>query len=139
MTRIAVLNTDVGPYHLARLGALAQALDEVIAVEVAPKSRVYEFWSGQGEASVPVETLFPDQVYEDIPVAEQTARVRACLERLAPDALAVAGYSEPVMRAPFRGWLAANSSRIAIRPGISVSASDSSLRPKSARPMSATM
>ena len=99
MTRIAVLNTDVGPYHLARLGALAQALDEVIAVEVAPKSRVYEFWSGQGKASVPVETLFPDQVYEDIPAAEQTARVRACLDRLAPDAVAVAGYSEPVMRA----------------------------------------
>ena len=45
--------------------------------------------------------------------------------------------SEPVMRAPFKGWAAANSSRMAIRPGISVSAMRISLRPQSAREMSA--
>jgi hypothetical protein len=45
--------------------------------------------------------------------------------------------SEPVMRAPLRGWAAANSSRIAIRPGISVSAMRISLRPQSARERSA--
>ena len=46
--------------------------------------------------------------------------------------------SEPVMRAPLSGWLAANSSRMAMRPGISVSAMLSSLRPQSASEMSAT-
>ena len=45
--------------------------------------------------------------------------------------------SEPVMRAPLSGWLAANSSRMAIRPGISVSAMRISLRPQAAREMSA--
>ena len=40
--------------------------------------------------------------------------------------------SEPVMRAPRSGCSAANSSRIAIRPGISVSAMRISLRPQSA-------
>ena len=45
----------------------------------------------------------------------------------------------PVMRAPFSGWLLANSSRIAIRPGISVSAMRISLRPQAARRRSATM
>jgi len=30
--------------------------------------------------------------------------------------------NEPVMRAPFKGWAEANSSRMAIKPGISVSA-----------------
>jgi hypothetical protein len=45
--------------------------------------------------------------------------------------------SEPVMRAPFSGWLFANSSRIAIRPGISVSAMRISLRPQAARVASA--
>ncbi len=44
----------------------------------------------------------------------------------------------PVMRAPFSGCLAANSSRIAIRPGISVSAMRISLRPQSASDRSAT-
>src|SRR6266581_1630030 len=46
---------------------------------------------------------------------------------------------EPAMRAPFRGCLGPYSSRVAIRPGISVSASEISLRPNSARPMSFTM
>jgi hypothetical protein len=41
------------------------------------------------------------------------------------------------MRAPFKGWLFAYSSRIAIRPGISLSAMLSSLRPHSASLMSA--
>ena len=47
--------------------------------------------------------------------------------------------SEPAMRAPFSGFFGPNSSRVAIRPGISVSASEISLRPKSASLMSLTM
>jgi len=46
---------------------------------------------------------------------------------------------EPAILAPFRGCCAAKRSRIAIRPGISCSASVISLRPKSARPRSATL
>jgi hypothetical protein len=46
--------------------------------------------------------------------------------------------SEPAMRAPRSTRLAPNSSRVAIRPGISVSAMEISLRPHSARPMSLT-
>ena len=41
------------------------------------------------------------------------------------------------MRAPRRGCPAANSSRMAIKPGISVSAMAISLRPKSAKEISA--
>ena len=41
--------------------------------------------------------------------------------------------SEPAMRAPFSGCFGPYSSRVAIRPGISVSASEISLRPNSAR------
>src|SRR5260370_41476356 len=46
--------------------------------------------------------------------------------------------SEPQMRAPRSGWRGPNSSRVAIRPGISVSAMAISLRPHSARLMSLT-
>ena len=46
-------------------------------------------------------------------------------------------WSEPVMRAPLNGLVSANSSRIAIKPGISVSAMAISLRPKAARLISA--
>ena len=46
---------------------------------------------------------------------------------------------EPAMRAPLSGVSLANSSRIAISPGISISAMPISLRPKSASEMSLTM
>ena len=47
-------------------------------------------------------------------------------------------WSEPAMRAPLSGCASPYSSRTAIRPGISVSAIEISLRPHSARPMSLT-
>ena len=47
--------------------------------------------------------------------------------------------NDPVMRAPARGWLAAYSERMAIRPGISCSARTISLRPNSAAVRSATL
>ena len=45
---------------------------------------------------------------------------------------------QPAMRAPFSGWSWAYFSRVAMRPGISCSASSISRRPKAARLMSAT-
>src|SRR4051794_17400396 len=47
--------------------------------------------------------------------------------------------SEPVMRAPFSGWLLPYSVRMAIKPGISCSARSISLRPNSASDRSATL
>ena len=46
--------------------------------------------------------------------------------------------SEPAMRAPLSGCFVPNSARVAIRPGISVSAMLISWRPQSARVMSLT-
>jgi len=45
---------------------------------------------------------------------------------------------QPATRAPLSGCAAPNSRRVAIRPGISVSAMASSLRPQAARLMSLT-
>src|SRR5699024_6725295 len=47
--------------------------------------------------------------------------------------------SEPMMRAPLRGLLSPYSARVAMRPGISCSASRISSRPNSARERSATL
>src|ERR1700674_4977548 len=47
-------------------------------------------------------------------------------------------WSEPAMRAPRNGWVGPNSSRVAIKPGISVSAMAISLRPQEASPRSFT-
>jgi len=68
--------------------------------------------------------------------AQRTCAPKACSVSIST-AVWMVMCSEPVMRAPLSGCWAANSSRIAIRPGISVSAILISLRPQSARPMSA--
>merc|ERR1719382_1214356 len=47
-------------------------------------------------------------------------------------------WSEPLMSKPLNGWPGPYSFRAAMRPGISCSASVSSLRPNSAKPMSFT-
>merc|ERR1719316_1099213 len=47
--------------------------------------------------------------------------------------------SEPLMLSPLNGCAGPNSARAAMRPGISTSASESSLRPNSAKPMSFTL
>ena len=68
--------------------------------------------------------------------AHRTCAPRACKVSIST-AVWIVMCRLPVMRAPFSGWVLANSSRIAIRPGISVSAMRISLRPQSARAMSA--
>ena len=70
--------------------------------------------------------------------AQRTSAPMACSVSMST-AVWMVMCSEPVMRAPFSGWVSAYSSRIAMRPGISVSAMAISLRPQSASARSATM
>ncbi|MNV49433.1 hypothetical protein D3C71_1413870 [compost metagenome] len=70
--------------------------------------------------------------------AQRTSAPKACSVSIST-AVWIVMCSEPVMRAPLSDCLGANSSRMAIRPGISVSAMRISLRPHAARPMSAMM
>jgi hypothetical protein len=68
--------------------------------------------------------------------AQRTSAPRACSVSIST-AVWMVMCSEPVMRAPLSAWPLENSSRMAIRPGISVSAMRISLRPQAARDRSA--
>jgi hypothetical protein len=68
--------------------------------------------------------------------AQRTVAPRACSVSTST-AVWIVMCSEPVMRAPFSGWVAAYSRRMAISAGISCSAMFSSLRPHSASERSA--
>ena len=70
--------------------------------------------------------------------AQRTSAPSACSVSIST-AVWIVMCRDPVMRAPFSGCFAAYSSRIAIRPGISVSAIAISLRPQSASEWSATL
>src|SRR5512135_806093 len=69
--------------------------------------------------------------------AQRTSAPSACIVSISTAGLIVMGRLR-AMRAPRSGRVGANSSRIAMRPGISVSAMAISLRPQSASARSAT-
>ncbi len=99
---LTVLFTNFGPYHLARLRALGHRLAErgnrLVALELARTERRYP-WTTDREAA-PNEpfdwiTLFEDEAVESLSGRDCARQTRRALERIAPDAIAVAGYARP--------------------------------------------
>lgn len=100
-----------GPYHHARLRALAELLGpegwEVIGLETASTDITYawdEVRSPETDAGpvIPVRTVFPGRVYEEISPLECRQGLIPVLEALAPDAVAVAGWGTVDARATLR-------------------------------------
>ncbi len=101
--------TNFGPYHLARLRALAARLaargDRLIAYEVAGTERTYPWARSRRDEPFEWVTLFPDRVLETIePDACRWAMLEA-LEHDRPDALGIVGYARPESIAAAR-WAA---------------------------------
>lgn len=97
--RVAVLWSRLGPYHVARLEALRAFLGArgagLEALETASADETYAW----GEAAGRRTTLFPGRTFEEVPGPDMEAAVRAALDRLDPDAVAVPSYSTPDARA----------------------------------------
>jgi len=98
--KVCVLWGRFGPYHLARLDALRSYLAargaELAAIETASADETYAVWSRSHGDHL---TLFPGRTFEDVPGPEMEAAVRAALDRIAPDAVAVPSYSSSDSRA----------------------------------------
>jgi 1,2-diacylglycerol 3-alpha-glucosyltransferase len=114
--KFGVCFTNFGPYHLARLRALAARLalqgGRLIGYEVAGYERTYP-WC-RNPRSEPFEwiTLFPDDAVETIgPAACRQAMLRA-LARDQPSVMGIVGYARPESMAAAR-W-ARRSGRVAI-------------------------
>ncbi len=100
-------------------------------------------------------SFMPFQANTGTPVAAIAAAAWSCVEKilqedqrtLAPRAVSVSISTavwivmcrQPTMRAPLRIWSLPNSSRSAIRPGISSCAISISLRPQAAKEISLTL
>ena len=124
----AVCFTNFGPYHLARLRALAGRLAEdgirLVAYEVADREQTYPWSRSRLEEPFTWITLFPDRELETIePAACRRAMVEA-LDRHSPDALALVGYARPESMAAAR-W-----ARRRGRPAILMSESQAVDRPR---------
>ena len=99
----AVVYMNLGPYHIARLRALAEVLPDAHAIEVAGEQKLYPWRPSRDHLGFALTTLFADRACEAVPARMQCEAVRASLARIDPAVVIVAGYREPVMRAA-AGW-----------------------------------
>ena len=103
---LSVCFTNFGPYHLARLRALASALgergDRLIAYEVAGQELRYPWSPTRLDEPYTWSTLFPDRILEAIEPAECRRAMVERLEQDRPDGLGIVGYVRPESMAAAR-------------------------------------
>lgn len=90
--KLAVMFHRVGPYHWARVEAYALQWPTVL-VELSAETAEYEWDKVSGESTFERITLFHHIDTTSVPMRAVVAQVRACLDRVRPDALAVPGYA----------------------------------------------
>ena len=97
--KFALCFTNFGPYHLARLRALAGRLtsqgDRLIGYEVASSEQRYPWRQNRSDEPFQWTTLFPHRALETIPAVDCRAAIRAALDRDHPDAVGAVGYVRP--------------------------------------------
>ncbi len=102
----ALCFTNFGPYHLARLRALASRLNargaRLIAYEVAGSEQRYPWQQSRSDELFEWITLFPDRSLESIPARECRTAITRALDRDRPDAVGSVGYTRPESMAAAR-------------------------------------
>jgi glycosyltransferase involved in cell wall biosynthesis len=97
--KLAVCFTNFGPYHLARLRALAVRLrrtgSRLIAYEVAGSEQRYPWCRSHCDEPFEWTTLFPDRILERIPHGDCRVAIKGALDRDRPDAVGMVGYVRP--------------------------------------------
>jgi len=110
-TRVAVLWSRFGPYHLARLEAAGAAFSrrggELFGIEIARKDSAYGWDVLEGSRSFNRVTLFGWEDYSAVPAEVITKAVSRALREIRPSAVAVNGWSSPEARAALR-WCVAH-------------------------------
>jgi glycosyltransferase involved in cell wall biosynthesis len=129
MKTISVCFTNFGPYHLARLRALAGLLresgDRLLAYEVADRERRYPWTRERDDQPFEWITLFPGRALETISRHECARGMARSLERDRPEVLGIVGYARPESMAALT-W-----ARRELRPTILMSESQEIDHPRS--------
>ena len=101
---LAIHFARLGPYHLARLRSACEVLAplgwRVVAFEIAGADATYE-WERESGGGGQWErvTVFPERVFERIPAGEMKRGIVRELDRVLPDAVAIAGWGTVDARA----------------------------------------
>ena len=108
---IAVQWNRFGPYHRARLNHLSTFAAErgirIVAIETTQSDSLYSWKSDSGKSGFEHEILFTDRDYSDLKPSEISSAMRACLDRLQVDGVAIQSYSFPGARAALK-WCRQN-------------------------------
>lgn len=94
---IAIVYMNLGPYHLARMEALAKLCPNLLVIEICAKQGLYPWRAKKEDLPYKLETLFSKNV-EKVSASDQKTAVRACLQKYRPKAVIVSGYRQSVMR-----------------------------------------
>ena len=112
---LGVCFTNFGPYHLARLRALAKRLqqqgDHLLAYEVASSEQTYPWERSRQSECFEWITLFPNRTLEALSSEACASALVQALDRDQPDYVAVAGYARPESVAAAR-WARRNQRRV---------------------------
>jgi 1,2-diacylglycerol 3-alpha-glucosyltransferase len=95
---LAVIYMNLGPYHLARMEALAELHPHLLVIEIGAEQGMYPWRPRKKDLAYHIETLFEKNV-EEISVRDQKIAVKTCLRRYQPKFVVVSGYRHPAMRA----------------------------------------
>ena len=99
--KIAILATNFGPYHFARLQAAKQQFNlsgwEVIGVELSRSERTYLWQTNTSEISCEFETVIRDKTWEDVSLFTLTRSLFKILSAHKIDVLVVPGYHDFIL------------------------------------------
>ena len=104
----AVVFERLGPYHLARLAALAKHA-RVSAIEIVRKDKLYQWDVVDSPSDFKRVTLFNDEAYSP---ADLVKRLCAELDGLRPDAVAIPSWGRPASWSTFRWALQSRTATI---------------------------
>jgi len=101
MAKLAIIFSNFGPYHLARLQALANHCQELewqcIGIELARAEADYEWQVTLDHLPFKTVSILPDYALESVSFANLSFRLWQTLNDLKPDVIAIAGYARPAM------------------------------------------
>lgn len=110
--KLAVLFDNLGPYHIARLDAVAHRCD-LLAIEQRAASAEYD-WESTAQVPFRRLTLFPrSDRSASVRAADVDRALRQALTDFGPEAVAVPGWATPLARSA-TAWAKAQGARIIV-------------------------
>ena len=98
--KVAILFSNYGPYHFARVNDFHQRCEQVgmscVAIELARSEATYA-WVSEVATPYPFVSVIPDRQLEQVRTSELVKRVFATLNQVNPSVIAIAGYGIPGM------------------------------------------